>query len=223
MARSASTRSSSLIARPMAATDMSAQRLKSSWRVSGTPSTAATARTGSGTAKPAMKSTRGARSKPLTRSAQIARISGSRSAIRRGVKARETRPRYREWLGGSSVSIVDTFGHPSATTRPQPLGQRRRRFGRRRPEPGREGVPVTRHAADVFVAGHGVDGLAGSADDRTVDRQDRRIAAHPLVEGIRALLHRIARRIEVDARDVGRGHRAIHSSQIAWKCRGLVS
>ena len=76
MSRSAATRSSSVIVRPMAATDESAHFLNSAWRVSGTSRITATARTGSATAKALRKSTFAAPPNPSTSSVQIERIAG---------------------------------------------------------------------------------------------------------------------------------------------------
>lgn len=109
----ARTRSSSVIAVPMLATESSLHRLKSAMRSVGTLRMWAITSTGSGTANVGTRSNSSSGSESSRRST-IASI-GARSSPRRlGVKNGATVLRKRVWSGGSIVSIVGTCGQPVA-------------------------------------------------------------------------------------------------------------
>jgi len=72
---------------------------------------------------------------------------------------------------------------------------------------------VVQDLLHVLVARDGEHPLAGAPDRCTVHLQDRRLIAHGPVVRVGALDHIVIGGVEGN----GVGHRAIHSSRIAWK------
>ena len=99
----------------------------------------------------------------------------------------------------------------------QPREQLGRRLRGRCAEARRERRRFVQDALDVLVTRHGEDALTRPTELRPVEFEHGRLVAHLAVLGVGTLHHRVVGGIERD------GHRAIHSSKMAWKCRGLVS
>ena len=80
-------------------------------------------------------------------------------------------------------------------------------------ELGRERRRVVEDALDVLVTRHGKDPFVAAPKQVAVELEDRGLVAHLSVVRVGALNHVVIGGVEGN----GVGHRAIHSSRIAWK------